>query len=57
MTPDTTNLSVLLLTWTSSVPDNTLAAVSVTLVVVTLVASTVAERLVGFDAIMGGIRH
>jgi putative spermidine/putrescine transport system permease protein len=57
MTPDTTNLSVLLLTWTSSVPDNTLAAVSVTLVVVTLVASTIAERLVGFNAIMGGIRH
>jgi putative spermidine/putrescine transport system permease protein len=57
MTPDTTNLSVLLLTWTSSVADNTIAAVSVTLVVVTLVASTIAERLVGFDAIMGGIRH
>jgi putative spermidine/putrescine transport system permease protein len=57
ITPDTTNLSVLLLTWASSVADNTLAAVSVTLVVVTLVASTIAERLVGFDAIMGGIRH
>jgi putative spermidine/putrescine transport system permease protein len=57
ITPDTTNLSVLLLTWASSVADNTLAAVSVTLVVVTLVASTVAERLVGFDAIMGGMRH
>lgn len=55
--PGTTNLSVLLLTWASSVADNTLAAVSMTLVVVTLVASTIAERWVGFDSIMGGIRH
>lgn len=57
ITPDTTNLSVLLLTWSNSVADNTLAAVSVTLVAVTLIASTVAERWVGFDSIMGGIRR
>ena len=57
ITPDTTNLSVLLLTWANSVADNTLAAVSVTLVAVTLIASTVAERWVGFDSIMGGIRR
>jgi putative spermidine/putrescine transport system permease protein len=57
ITPDTTNLSVLLLTWANSVADNTLAAVSLTLVVVTLVASTVAERWVGFDSILGGMRR
>lgn len=56
ITPGTTNLSVLLLTWASSVADNTLAAVSLTLVVVTVVASTIAERWVGFDSIMGGVR-
>jgi putative spermidine/putrescine transport system permease protein len=57
ITPDTTNLSVLLLTWANSVADNTLAAVSVALVVVTLIASTLAERWVGFDSIMGGIQR
>jgi len=57
ITPDTTNVSVLLLTWASSVADNTLAAVSLTLVVVTLIASTVAERWVGFDSILGGMRR
>jgi putative spermidine/putrescine transport system permease protein len=57
ITPDTTNVSVLLLTWANSVADNTLAAVSVTLVIVTLIASTVAERWVGFDSILGGIRR
>jgi putative spermidine/putrescine transport system permease protein len=57
ITPDTTNVSVLLLTWANSVADNTLAAVSVTLVAVTLLASTVVERWVGFDSILGGIRH
>lgn len=57
MTPDTTNVSVLLLTWANSVADNTLAAVSVALVVVTLVISTVAERWVGFDSILGGVRR
>ena len=53
MTPDTTNVSVLLLTWANSVADNTLAAVSVALVIVTLVVSTVAERWVGLDSILG----
>jgi len=57
MTPDTTNVSVLLLTWANSVADNTLAAVSVALVIVTLVVSTVAERWVGFDSILGGVRR
>lgn len=57
ITPDTTNVSVLLLTWAHSVADNTLAAVSLTLVVVTLIASTVAERWVGFDSILGGMRR
>ncbi len=57
ITPDTTNVSVLLLTWASSVPDNTLAAVSVALVAVTLVASTVAERWLGFDSVLGAIPH
>lgn len=57
ITPDTTNVSVLLLTWASSVADNTLAAVSVALVVVTLVVSTLAERWVGFDSILGNVRH
>ena len=57
ITPDTTNLSVLLLTWANSVADNTLAAVSVTLVVVTLILSTLAERWVGFDSILGGVRR
>jgi len=32
-------------------------AVSVTLVVVTLIVSTVVERWVGFDSLMGGIRR
>jgi putative spermidine/putrescine transport system permease protein len=57
ITPDTTNVSVLLLTWANSVADNTLAAVSLTLVVVTLLASTLAERWVGFDSILGGMRR
>jgi putative spermidine/putrescine transport system permease protein len=57
ITPETTNLSVLLLTWANSVADNTLAAVSLTLVVVTLIVSTVAERWVGFDSILGGMRR
>jgi len=57
ITPDTTNVSVLLLTWANSVADNTLAAVSVTMVAVTLIASTVVERWVGFDSILGGIRR
>jgi putative spermidine/putrescine transport system permease protein len=57
ITPDTTNMSVLLLTWANSVADNTLAAVSVTLVVVTLIVSTVVERWVGFDSLLGGIRR
>jgi putative spermidine/putrescine transport system permease protein len=57
ITPDTTNVSVLLLTWASSVADNTLAAVSLTLVVVTLVLSSLAERWVGFDSILGGMRR
>jgi putative spermidine/putrescine transport system permease protein len=57
ITPDTTNLSVLLLTWANSVADNTLAAVSVALVVVTLFGSTLAERWVGLDSILGGIRR
>jgi putative spermidine/putrescine transport system permease protein len=57
MTPDTTNVSVLLLTWANSVADNTLAAVSVALVIVTLVISTVAERWVGFDSLLGGVRR
>jgi putative spermidine/putrescine transport system permease protein len=57
ITPDTTNVSVLLLTWANSVADNTLAAVSLALVVVTLIASTVAERWVGFDSILGGMRR
>jgi putative spermidine/putrescine transport system permease protein len=57
ITPDTTNVSVLLLTWANSVADNTLAAVSLALVVATLIASTVAERWVGFDSILGGMRR
>jgi len=57
ITPGTTNVSVLLLTWANSVADNTLAAVSVTLVVVTLVVSTVMERWVGFESLLGGIRR
>ena len=57
ITPDTTNVSVLLLTWANSVADNTLAAVSVALVIVTLLVSTLAERWVGFDSILGGIRR
>jgi putative spermidine/putrescine transport system permease protein len=57
ITPDTTNVSVLLLTWANSVADNTLAAVSVTLVAVTLIVSTVVERWVGFDSLLGGIRR
>jgi putative spermidine/putrescine transport system permease protein len=57
ITPDTTNVSVLLLTWANSVADNTLAAVSLALVIVTLVASTLAERWVGFDSILGGIKR
>ena len=57
ITPDTTNMSVLLLTWANSVADNTLAAVSVTLVVVTLIVSTVVERWVGFDSLLGGVRR
>jgi len=57
ITPDTTNMSVLLLTWANSVADNTLAAVSVTLVAVTLIVSTVVERWVGFDSLLGGTRR
>ena len=57
ITPDTTNVSVLLLTWANSVADNTLAAVSVALVIVTLLASTLAERWVGLDSILGSVRR
>jgi len=57
ITPDTTNVSVLLLTWANSVADNTLAAVSVALVIVTLLAGTLAERWVGLDSILGNIRR
>jgi putative spermidine/putrescine transport system permease protein len=57
ITPDTTNVSVLLLTWASSVADNTLAAVSVALVILTLLTSTLAERWVGFDSILGVVRR
>ena len=57
ITPDTTNVSVLLLTWANSVADNTLAAVSVALVIVTLLVSTLAERWVGFDSILGSVRR
>ena len=57
ITPDTTNLGVLLLTWSRSVADNTIAAISVTLVLVTLIISSIAERYIGFDRILGGLRY
>jgi len=57
ITPETVNLAVLLLTWSRSIADNTLAAISTALVLVTFAVSVLAEKLVGLDSILGGLRH